>query len=150
MATTPASFKGHPSHPMLVALPIGLWIFSIVSDLIFKFGWGGAVWNDVAFYTIAGGIVGALLSAVPGFIDLLSIDNPKSKSIGIWHMAINLVAVALYCVNFGVRMQRAPGDNLPIVLSVIGIVLIAISGWLGGELVYVRGVAVKKPTDQSI
>jgi uncharacterized membrane protein len=34
-------------------------------------------------------------------------------------------------------------------LSVVGIALITISGWLGGELVYVPGVAVKQPPDQS-
>ena len=150
MATTPASFKGHPSHPILVAVPIGLWIFSIVADLIFKFGYGGPVWSDVAFYTIAGGIVGALIAAIPGLIDLLSIANPKSKSIGIWHMVINLVAVALYCVNFWLRRTSAPGENLPIVLSIVGVVFITISGWLGGELVYVRGIAVQEPPDQSI
>jgi len=44
----------------------------------------------------------------------------------------------------------APGDNLPILLSAIGIGLIIISGWLGGELVYVRGVAVKQPPDESV
>ena len=148
--SSPASFKGHPLHPILVPLPIGLWIFSIVSDLIFKFGSGGPVWNDVAFYTLAGGIVGALIAALPGLVDLLSIQNPKSKSIGIYHMVINLVAVGLYCVNFWLRLHRAPGDNLPIMLSVIGVVFIMISGWLGGELVYVRGVAVQQPPDQSI
>jgi len=135
---------------MIIPLPIGLWIFSIASDIIFKAGWGGPVWNDVAFYSIAGGIIGALIAAIPGFIDLTDLQNPKTKSIAIWHMFINLLAVALYCVNFWLRMNRAPGDNLPIVLSVIGIILIIISGWLGGELVYVRGVAVKQPPDQSI
>jgi uncharacterized membrane protein len=148
--SSPASFKGHPLHPIIIPLPIGLWIFSLISDLIFKFGYGGPVWDDVAFYTLAGGIVGALLAALPGLIDLLSIQNPKSKSIGIWHMIVNLLAVALYCVNFWLRMHRAPGDNLPIVLSAIGVGLIVISGWLGGELVYVRGVAVKQPPDQDI
>ncbi|PYK97563.1 MAG: hypothetical protein DME32_15615 [Verrucomicrobia bacterium] len=148
--SSPASFKGHPLHPILVTLPIGLWIFSIVSDVIFKMGWGGAAWNDVAFYTLAGGIVGALIAALPGLIDLLSIENSKSKSIGVWHMIINLLAVGLYCVNFWLRVHRAPGENLPILLSVIGIVFIMISGWLGGELVYVRGVAVKQPPDQSV
>jgi len=61
-----ASFKGHPLHPILIPLPIGLWIFSIVSDLIFKLGFGGPVWNEVAFYTLGGGIVGALIAALPG------------------------------------------------------------------------------------
>ena len=148
--SSPASFKGHPLHPIIVPLPIGLWIFSIVSDLIFKFGYGGPVWNDVAFYTLAGGIVGALIAALPGLIDLLSLENPKTKSIAVWHMVINLLAVVLYCVNLWLRIHRAPGDNLPIILSVIGIVLIIISGWLGGELVYVRGVAVQQPPDQSV
>ena len=135
---------------MLVALPIGLWVFSIVSDLIFKVGFGSPVWNDVAFYTLAGGIIGALIAALPGFIDLMGLRNPKTMTIAIWHMFINLLVVALYCFNFWMRMHRPPGDNLPIVLSAIGIVLIIISGWLGGELVYVRGVAVKQPPDGSI
>jgi len=63
--STPASVKGHPIHPMLVALPIGLWVFSIVCDIVFHAGWGGPTWKVVAWYTIAGGVVGALLSAVP-------------------------------------------------------------------------------------
>jgi hypothetical protein len=46
--------------------------------------------------------------------------------------------------------HRAPGDNLPIILSVIGVVFITIFGWLGGELVYVHDVAVKQPPDQSV
>ena len=148
--SSPASFQGHPLHPVIIPLPIGLWIFSLISDLIFKFGYGGPVWNDVAFYSLAGGIVGALIAALPGLIDLVSLENPKTKSIAIWHMIINLFAAALYCVNFWLRMHRAPGDNLPIILSVAGVVLITISGWLGGELVYVRGVAVKQPPDQSV
>lgn len=148
--SSPASFKGHPLHPVIIPLPIGLWIFSLVSDLIFKFGFGGGVWNDVAFYTLGGGIVGALIAALPGFIDLTDIKNPKTKSIAIWHMMINLFAVAVYAFNFWLRMHRAPGDNLPIALSVLGVVLITISGWLGGEMVYVRGMAVQQPPDQSV
>jgi uncharacterized membrane protein len=150
MATSTASYKGHPSHPILVPLPIGLWIFSLVSDLIYKFGFGGAVWNDVAFYTLAGGIVGALIAALPGFIDLLGITNPKTKSIAIWHMLLNLLAVVVFAVDFWLRMSRPAGDNLPIILSVVGVVLIMITGYLGGEMVYVRGVGVKEPPDQSV
>jgi uncharacterized membrane protein len=148
--SAPASFKGHPFHPILVPLPIGLWIFSLVSDLIYKFGLGGNVWNDVAFYTLAGGIVGALIAALPGFIDLIGLTDPKTRSIAIWHMLLNLLAVAVFAVDFWLRLSRPAGDNLPIVLSVVGVVLIIVTGYLGGELVYVRGVAVKQPPDQSI
>jgi uncharacterized membrane protein len=148
--SAPASFKGHPFHPILIPLPIGLWIFSLVSDLIYKFGFGGAVWNDVAFYTLAGGIVGALIAALPGFIDLVGLTNPKTKSIAIWHMCLNLLAVVVFAVDFWLRFSRPPADNVPFILSIVGVILIFITGYLGGELVYVRGVAVKQPPDQSV
>lgn len=140
---SPASIAKHPIHPILVTLPIGLWIFSFVSDVIYVMKWGGIVWNDVAFYTMIGGIVGALLAAVPGLIDLVSLTNRQVKSLGLWHMSINLVVVALYAVNLWLRMTAAPGASAPIVLSVIGVVLFLVSGWLGGEMVHVHGVTVE-------
>lgn len=45
---SPASVAKHPIHPILVTIPIGLWIFALVSDLIFLFGGGNPVWKDVA------------------------------------------------------------------------------------------------------
>ena len=139
---SPASIAKHPIHPMLVALPIGLWIFSLVSDVIYVMRLGGSVWKDVAFYTMAGGIVGALLAAVPGFVDFLSMSKGKIKKIAVWHMSINLTIVALFGTNLWLRIA-APTANPPIWLSVIGVVLLGVSGWLGGEMVFVHGAAVE-------
>src|ERR1044072_6529863 len=122
---TPASIAKHPVHPMLVALPIGLWVFSLVSDIIYRAGWGPAVWNDVAFYTMAGGIVGALLAAVPGLIDLLSLSG-RPKKIGIWHMCFNLIAVAICAISLWQRTTNPPGGMLPFALSIIGVVLLGV------------------------
>jgi len=143
---SPASIAKHPIHPMLIVFPVGLWIFSLISDLIYINKWGPPVWNDVAFYTMVGGIAGALLAAIPGLVDLLSLTDSRVKRIGIWHMILNLVVVALFCFNLWLRM---PGTTTsisirPIWLSVAGVVLLAISGWLGGEMVYVHGVAVEQ------
>ena len=134
---TPASIAGHPIHPMLVAIPIGLWIFSLVCDLAPMFGASADPWATVALYTMAGGIAGALLAAVPGVIDLLSLHGPVKRT-AILHMSINLGVVALYAVNLWLRLQ---GSTL-VWLSVLGIGLLAISGWLGGKMVYEHGVAV--------
>jgi uncharacterized membrane protein len=62
--TTPASIAKHPIHPMLVVLPMGLWIFSLVAVLFFAAGCGDR-WKDVALYTMGGGIAGALIAAIP-------------------------------------------------------------------------------------
>src|SRR5437773_168678 len=124
-----ASIAGHPIHPLLVPLPIGLFVFSFVCDLIFMFGSGNAVWSTVALYTMGGGIVGALLAAVFGLVDLLSLAPSKAKTIGIWHMVINLSVVAIFVVSFCLRLVGPPESRLPMLLSLIAVGLLAISGW---------------------
>src|SRR4029450_4603607 len=63
---TGARLAGHPIHPILVGIPIGLCTFSVFADIVRLAGWGKPVWFDVALYAIAGGVVGALLAAGPG------------------------------------------------------------------------------------
>jgi uncharacterized membrane protein len=141
---TPASIARHPIHPMLVPIPIGLWIFSLVCDLFHAGGSANPAWTTVAFYCMGGGIVGALAAALPGLIDLLSLPAGPRKT-AVMHMAINLTVVALYVINFWMRMQ-APGNPGKLVwLSLISVGLLAISGWLGGKMVYEHGIAVDVP-----
>ena len=141
---TPASIAGHPIHPMLVPIPIGLWVFSLVCDLIHAGGSTNPAWSTVALYTMGGGIVGALLAAVPGLIDLISLP-PGPRKTALTHMAINLTVVALYAINFWLRLGSPERPGRLIWLSVIAIGLLIISGWLGGKMVYVHGVAVETP-----
>src|SRR5438552_18682139 len=139
---TPANIARHPIHPMLVAIPIGLWIFSLICDLVYRFGSTNPNWQVVAWYTLVGGILGALVAAVPGFIDMLSLPW-ATKRIALIHMSINLTVVALYVVNAWLRRRGV--SDAAIWLSVIAIALLLVSGWLGGKMVYVHGVAVEEP-----
>jgi len=141
---TPASIARHPIHPMLVPIPIGLWIFSLVCDLFYAGGSSNPAWTTVAFYCMGGGIIGALAAALPGLIDLLSLSGgPRSTAIK--HMAINLTVVALYVINFWMRMQSPGSPGKLVWLSLISVGLLAISGWLGGKMVYEHGIAVDVP-----
>ena len=54
---SPASIKKRPVHPMLVGFPIGLWGFALVCDVVHAVS-GTAIWQTVATYSVAGGIVG--------------------------------------------------------------------------------------------
>jgi uncharacterized membrane protein len=125
---------------MLVAVPIGLWVFSLVCDLVRIFGGTSPNWPVVAYYTLIGGIVGALVAAVPGFIDMLSLPW-STKRIALLHMSINLTVVALYAVNAWLR-SRGGAEMTPVWLSVIAVLMLVVSGWLGGKMVYLHGVAV--------
>ena len=146
---TPASIFKHPIHPMLIVFPIGLWIFSLACDLIRLAGASGEVWSTVALFSMVGGLIGALCAAVPGFIDLLFYNGgaPPVKKIALTHMAINLTAVVLYVINIWLRASSPTnlGMNLstPVVLSIIGVALLFVSGWLGGQMVHVYGVGVE-------
>ena len=128
---------------MLVTLPIGLWVFSLIADVVHAAGWGPPVWKDVAFYTMAGGLVGALLAAVPGLIDLVSMPRSRARALGLVHMTVNVSAVLLFAINLWLRTRGADGA-LSLVLSVVGVALISVGGWLGGELVYVYGMGVER------
>jgi uncharacterized membrane protein len=144
---SPASVKNHPIHPMLIPIPIALWIFSLVSDVIYRLGLGGLIWNTIALYAMAGGVIGALVAAVPGYLDFRSLNERPVVRIGKMHIAINLSLVVLYSVNIWLRVAGEIGAVLPFVLSIVGVALLGVSGWLGGELVYVHGVAVAAPPE---
>ncbi|HEY3296529.1 MAG TPA: DUF2231 domain-containing protein [bacterium] len=140
---SPASIAKHPLHPMLIAFPIGLWVFSFVSDIVFLAS-GNDAWSLVAYYTMGGGIIGALVAAMPGFIDYLSLSQPRVKNLATWHMVINLTIVVIFIIDFSLRMRNPLTHGLPFILSILGVLLLGLSGWLGGELVYVHGVAVEQ------
>jgi uncharacterized membrane protein len=149
---SPASMGRHPIHPMIIPFPIALWIFSLVADVIYLWR-GNPVWrNWIAFYTLLGGIIGAAVAAVPGFVDWLSIKDHAVVKLANWHARLNVIALVVFIIDFYLRTTRGAswvggGLMIPLLLSIIGIILIAISGWLGGEMVYVHGVAVEPQHD---
>lgn len=143
---TPASIAGHPIHPMLVSIPIGLWIFALACDLVHTLGGGDPLWRVIAFYAIVGGIIGALAAAVPGLIDLLSLPAGPRRT-AIIHMTLNLTIVVLFVINAWIRTGRAPAERVTILdttvlLSIVAVGLLVASGWLGGKLVFEGGVGV--------
>jgi uncharacterized membrane protein len=145
---------GHPFHPILVTVPIGAWVSSLVFDV------GSRIVDDPGFlakgsqWLIAIGVVGALAAATVGFLDLLAIPNgtPAFRT-GLLHMTLNLLVTAAYAVNF---LWRLGADDTPdavgtgpLVLSAIGLAALAVSGYLGGKLAYRYGVRVADEAVQS-
>ena len=139
---SPASLKKHPIHPMLVGLPIGLWVFALVCDVMHA-ATGNTVWQTVAIYCIGGGIVGAVVASLPGLIDYFSIDEAAMKRIANFHLVLNLGAVVIFAMNLWLRFRLPAESDVPLGMSLVGVLAIGIGGWLGGEMVYVKGMAVE-------
>jgi uncharacterized membrane protein len=125
---------------MLVTVPIGLWVFSLVCDFVFG-STGDSRWDTTAYFTLAGGIVGALLAAVPGLLDFVGLHEPRERRTATNHLILNLAIVALQVINFWLRSQpQYSGSRLPMWISVVAVAGLLVSGWLGGQLVHVFGV----------
>lgn len=63
---------------------------------------------------------------------------------------LNLVVVALFAVSFVLRLGQddEAAGVLPLVLSVLALLLLGASGWLGGKLAYHYGVRVADEATQ--
>ena len=118
-------------------------------DLVYAFDWGGAIWHEMAFYTMAGGVIGALAAAVPGYIDFRSITDETTQRIGKTHMLLNLTLVGIFIVDLVLRWRNPASVTLPALLSAVGILVLGVSGWWGAELVYVRGMGVEPQATKS-
>ncbi len=140
---TLASLRGHPIHPMLVPLPIGLWIFSFVCDLAGMRSLHPDLWYVLALYTMIGGVAGALVAAVPGLVDFIGLERGRHRRIAAIHMALNVTIILIYVGDVGLRLASPTDTMPPLLVSLVAVLLLAVSGWLGGALVHVHGVGVE-------
>ena len=145
MAESRVSVAKHPVHPMLVVVPLGLWVAALAFDIAAALT-TNAMWRTIAFWNIIGGIIGALVAAVPGFLDYLTMQGRIGR-IATWHMTLNLAAVAVFALNAFVRVRVGMDSGWPLILTVIGVVGAFVAGWLGGEMVYVERVGVIEPPE---
>jgi uncharacterized membrane protein len=149
-----ASIGGHPIHPALIPFPIGLLVFSVIADLVFLWR-GNPIWKDyVAFYTLLGGIIGAVAAAIPGLIDWASLTDRAAVKTANWHARVMIFTLLIFLASFYLRTtsgtQWFPSiPMLPFLLSLVGLLTLTIGGWLGGELVFRHGVAVTGQAKQT-
>jgi uncharacterized membrane protein len=133
-----------PLHPLLVHFPLALWAMSFVFDVLsLRIG---AVMAEAARFNLAAGIVAALVAAVAGVRDFRRYLPPGSavRRIGRWHAALNTLALALFGASLGLRWSArgAPATpRWPFFLSALGVVVIGVSGYLGGVMVFNHGAA---------
>jgi nitrite reductase/ring-hydroxylating ferredoxin subunit/uncharacterized membrane protein len=137
---------GHPLHPIFVHYPVGLWILSLVLDVITRFTSPNNALVVGSFYAMLGGTGIAALAAVTGLADWSDIRRDhEARRPATLHMIINLAAIGLYIVNLILRYASLDGGRVPllhIALSLLGIGAISVSGYLGGLIVYDDGVGV--------
>lgn len=147
-----ASIGGHPIHPMLIPFPLALWVTSFLTDVLYLLFVRNGSLLLISKYMLAAGILGGLLAALPGIVDWLAIKDSEVKKVADWHARLNVIALVIFAASFYLRTSygrswMGGSLTLPFLLSFVGVILIGVSGWLGGDLAYKYGVGVKPQHD---
>jgi uncharacterized membrane protein len=139
---------GHPVHPMLIAYPVAFYTATVVCYFVYQ--WNHEVfWFKVAYVANVAGVVMALLAAIPGFIDWLNIPaGKKAKKTGVFHMLSNVIALVLFAVCVYMEKDNwnnaQPDAGAAPVLSLAGLILTIVAGFLGWTLVQKHHVGVNE------
>jgi uncharacterized membrane protein len=138
-----ANLVGHPIHPILITLPIGLFVATLLFDLIF---WqtGSEAFATGALWLLGAGLIAAAAAAVTGLIDF--IGDRRIRALGdAWQHAIgNVILVLVQLFSFYQRYRYGTSAVVPLglILSFVAVCILLFTGWKGGEMVFRHRVAV--------
>jgi nitrite reductase/ring-hydroxylating ferredoxin subunit/uncharacterized membrane protein len=133
-------WAGHPLHPALSDLPIGLWTSVTVLDIADRDP-APRRGLDAAGILSAAGILASGATALTGLSDW-TVSNDQDRRIGLLHGLLNTVAFGLQGASLGSRMagHRAAARAL----GAASLTVTAGAGYLGGHLVFSKGVMVSR------
>ena len=141
----------HPWHPALVHFPVAGWSLATIVDIASP--WlGEPAWRFAAVL-MAVGCVAALAAMAAGLWEFAKLrDGNPALPVANRHMLFALAAFCAYATSLFLRYQQhalhAPAMPA-LAASIVGFVLLGVTGWLGGQLVYGHGVGVANKNDSS-
>ncbi len=124
-------------HPLIVHFPVALWMTSALFELLYLLQ-RKEFYATAARWLIGLGLLGATVSIGSGWFDLL-----RQEALGIGtalrlqhrlHALLAYAATVVYLVVFLSRWRRRTPAGWTILLSLAGAAIIAVTGFVGGEL----------------
>jgi nitrite reductase/ring-hydroxylating ferredoxin subunit/uncharacterized membrane protein len=141
------TWLGHPLHPVLTDIPIGLWTIAIIFDLSYLIERSHG-WVSAADVTIFVGLLAAIAAALTGYTDWGATFG-RERRVGIAHGLLNTVVIVLYLVSFILRVTGG-SRGLAILLAYAGYLVLLTAAFLGGELVFSIGTGVNHHAWQEV
>ncbi|HEX6957370.1 MAG TPA: DUF2231 domain-containing protein [Ferrovibrio sp.] len=137
------AIAGHPLHPMVVPLPIGSIALALCADIAFMVT-RNPFWSAAAFWLLVAALISGAVAALLGLIELIRLHRAHHLRIGIAHGIGNAIVMGLVVANLFLPRGTAPDSAYPwgLVLSVAAVLLVMVTGWLGGEMSYRHGIGV--------
>ena len=136
---------GHPSHPMFVHFPIAFYLAAIGLDVMSRIA-PSPGFVLASTYLLVGGAVAAVILLITGLVDWFDMVRGSSKRrLATQHMLVQLTSVTFFQVALLLRFpdrHQARAEAVWIVLEVIGYLIMIVGQYLGGVLVYEKGMRV--------
>lgn len=139
---------GHPVHAMLVAFPISGTFATAFCDV--AWWWTGDLfWARAALWASGGAFGMGILAALSGLGELLLVPGVRRRAAAWSHAVIAMVLLAVLGASWGHRLPEPTGAILPwgLLLSWLALLLVAVTGWHGGKLVFEHQVGVSIEED---
>ncbi len=138
-----ATIAGQPLHPILVTVPVGCFVAAVAADVVSIWA-GPAFFPAMATWLVAFGTIGALIAALPGIVDYLTVPmSHEAKSLASWHMMLNFAAILIFGTAFAMRYGHY-SSSAGHALTALGFVVLLVSGTLGGRLAHRYGAGVRE------
>jgi uncharacterized membrane protein len=138
-----AQIAQHPLHPMLVPVPIVCFIGALLTDVMY-FLTAEMMWADFSAWLLVVGVIIGVLAAIAGIVDLLNSRAIRSLTPAWPHALGNVVVLVLAFFNALIHARDAWTSVVPtgLILSIITVLILPVTGWLGWAMVYRHGVGV--------
>lgn len=125
-------------HPLVVHFPVALWLTSFFFDVLYA-GTRERFYTMTSRYLIGLGILAALVAIVLGFVDYRPlVAQGVGQAFIDRHRVHSLLAYASTLVYAGIFLLRWRGRQASaaayVGMAAVGAVLIAVTGYLGGEI----------------
>lgn len=127
--TLRGAWLGHPLHPALTDLPVGLWTSAFVLDLV-----GGRRARPAAQRLIGLGLLAVPVTAATGMADYETIDDQRARRVGAAHAAGNVAASLCYLASW--RARRRAHHRRGVLWGLAGGSIASVTAHLGGHLAF--------------
>jgi uncharacterized membrane protein len=137
-----AALGGHPVHPMMIHFPVAALFGLIAADLAYLWT-GDPFWARAALWLAGIGAFGGWVASIAGAIDLFTVRKVRRLITGWCHAILAIMMLSLASLNWVQRVEAAEAIfPWGLYLSLLTGALIAVTGVLGGQLVYEHAVGV--------
>ncbi|MBX9681636.1 MAG: DUF2231 domain-containing protein [Gemmataceae bacterium] len=136
-------FPPWEAHPATVHFPIAFLLGAVALDL---YAWSRGR-TDLAYaatWLIAAGAISGLLAMATGLLAFFTVraHTALAHEQMYWHLGLNAVAIVLFAAIFFLRRRPAGVGTGVRIAGLLAAALIAVSGFLGGQIVYRGGAGI--------